>query len=156
MTTVEMVLVVLASAVAGTIYITPTLLSVARSSAHVRRIVVLNTCVGWTIVGWAYALRLAWRPAPGRAHPRSEWTPWRAGRPEAARPASAAPSTYVDGSYLISASGSARTWAICAEGNWGIAFELDGVQRTASWVDSRDVPVDILAHALLGAPERKR
>ena len=48
----------------------------------------------------------------------------------------------------ISEHGDARTWAVCTGGRWGIAFELDGIQRTAAWVDTSDVPLDVLAHAL--------
>jgi hypothetical protein len=29
-----------------------------------------------------------------------------------------------------------------------VAYELDGVQRVGVWVDSSDIPVDVLAHAL--------
>lgn len=152
----EMVSLIAGSAVAGTVYITPSLIGVARANSQIRRIAVLNTCLGWTVIGWFYALQLASRPAAGSTVRGVEWSTWRAGRPEAAGPPSAAATTYLDGSNLVSASGRAKTWAICTCGRWGIAFELDGVQRIATWVDTSDVPIDVLASALACDPERKR
>jgi hypothetical protein len=156
MTTLEKALVIAACATAGAVYNVPTLVAVARLNPRVGRIALLNTCLGWTVVGWFGALMLARRRPPVAASSASEWTPWRPGRPEQAGPSAAAPSTYVDGSYLISESGSARTWAICTHGRWGIAFELDGTQRTACWVSTSDVPVDVLARALAHDSRRSR
>lgn len=150
----QQILLVTASALASAAYMMPTLAAVALRRPDPWRVLVLNLCFGWTIVGWLVALRIASRP-PRHAAPANDWSPWSPGRPEAARCSAAAPSTYGDGTYLISEEGDARTWAICAGGRWGIAYELAGVQRTASWVDSSDVPIDILAHALARHPERR-
>lgn len=148
---------VMAAGAAGSIvYMTPTLIAVARLSPAVGRIALLNTCLGWTVLGWLLALHIACRThrqPPAVAH---EWSRWCPGRPERAGSARSAPSTYVDGTYLISAAGEAKTWATCAQGRWGIAFELDGVQRTASWVDASDVPIEVLALALAHDSEQKR
>ena len=86
------------------------------------------------------------QPAPRAG--RAGWTAWTPGRPEGIRLPPRSVSAYKDGTYLISEYGDARTWAVCTGGRWGIAFELDGTQRTAAWVDPSDVPLDILAHAL--------
>jgi hypothetical protein len=156
MTSLQQFQLVGACAVAAVAYLAPTLIALVRLSSDSRRILLLNICLGWTVVGWLYALRLACRrsaPVPAAAE---DWTPWRPGRPEAALSLPAPRTTYADGSYLISELGSARTWAICSHGRWGVAYELDGVQRTAAWVDSSDVPLDILAHALASDPELRR
>jgi hypothetical protein len=84
---------------------------------------------------------------PSQAN-RAGWTSWTPGRPERIGCPPRSPATYTDGTYLISENGDARTWAVCTGGRWGIAFELDGTQRTAAWVDASDVPLNILAHAL--------
>jgi hypothetical protein len=149
------ILLVTASAVVAATYVLPTLIAVVRPGRDAWRVLVINVCLGWTIIGWVVALRVASRPARHAPPACASWSPWSPGRPEAARGLPAAPSTYLDGTYLISEDGDARTWAICAGGRWGIAYELAGVQRTGAWVDTSDVPVDILAHALTRQPERR-
>ncbi len=150
MTSLQQVQIIAACALASVLYTLPTLVSLIRRNPLTLRVLVLNMCLGWTVVGWAFALRLACRRGPTVATPPEDWSPWRPGRPEAALSLPPDRSTYVDGSYLVSERGSARTWAVCVNGRWGLAFELDGVQRTAAWVDSSDVPLDVLAHALAG------
>jgi hypothetical protein len=155
MSTIDLIAVMAAGAGGSIIYMAPTLIGVARLSPAVGRITWINTCLGWTVVGWLVALEIACRRQTPSGPPAKEWSRWSPGCPE--RPISAAsPSTYVDGSYLISATGEARTWAVCEQGRWGIAFELDGVQRTASWVDTSDVPIEVLALALAHDSEPKR
>ena len=139
-------------------YILPSLIGVVRHGEAASRLVIINLLLGWSVVGWVAALVLACRardprmPAPTTS---PDWTPWLPGRPEAAAYPAAALGTYAEGTYLVSESGSARTWAVCRAGRWGIAYELDGVQRTAAWVDSSDVPVGVLAHALEPCPPTK-
>ena len=152
MTTFEFVAFVSACGVSGAVYMAPYLLAVGRATPDHARILLINLCLGWTIVGWLWALSSA-RRSRRRADPIGDWSGWRAGRPESAGASRASSSTYADGSYLVSEAGGARTWAICSAGHWGIAFELDGVQRTATWVDSSDVPVEVLAQALACRPE---
>lgn len=147
-----------ACALLSVAYMLPSLIGVVRHGEAASRLVVINLLLGWTVVGWVVALALACRAR----HPRiaasttsPDWTPWLPGRPEAAAFPAAALGTYAEGTYLVSENGSARTWAVCRAGRWGIAYELDGVQRTAAWVDSSDVPVGVLAYALEPCPPTK-
>jgi hypothetical protein len=144
-----------ACALLSVIYILPSLIGVVRHGAESLRLVLINLLLGWTLVGWAWALALACRRPRVRTTPAvaaPDWTPWLPGRPEAPAPTYAAPDCYADGTYLISERGAARTWAICGAGRWGIAYELDGIQRTGAWVDSSDIPVAVLAYALDRCP----
>jgi hypothetical protein len=132
-------------------YLLPSLIGLVRYGERAARVVVINVLLGWTLVGWVVALACVCRPRriePESPVPPPGWTPWWPGRPEAVESSSATPGCYADGSYLISECGTAQTWAICRDGRWGLAYELDGVQRTGVWVDSSDIPVDVLAHAL--------
>lgn len=72
--------------------------------------------------------------------------PWSPRVPE--RPTTAA-SLYADGTYLISAHDGANTWAVCANDRWGIVYERGGRQLVSGWVDASDVPLDVLADALV-------
>lgn len=155
MRALDIAAVMVAGAAGSIVYMTPTLIAVARLSRAVGRITLLNTCLGWTVLAWLLALHMACRKHRQPPAVIDEWSRWCPGRPERAVLEGCAPSTYVDGTYLISAAGEARTWATCAQGRWGIAFELDGVQRTASWVDASDVPIEVLALALAHDSERK-
>ena len=155
MTTLQQIQLVAACSLAAIAYMAPTLVALIRLSPATSRALLLNACFGWTIVGWVLALRLAWRRSP-RAPFSDSWSAWRPGRPEAASASRPGGSTYVDGSYLISEEGGARTWAVCRDGRWGIAYELDGIQRTAAWVDSSDVPLSVLADALSRIEEWRR
>jgi Superinfection immunity protein len=148
-----------ACALLSVAYVLPSLIGVVRHGTGASRIVGINVFLGWSLIGWIWALFLACRApqAPIAATPASaEWIPWLPGRPEAADAPAGSPNTYADGTYLISESGAARTWAVCRAGRWGIAYELDGIQRTAAWVDSSDIPVGVLAHALEPCPPTKR
>jgi hypothetical protein len=132
-------------------YILPSLIGLVRYGERAARLVVINVLLGWTLVGWVVGLVCACRPRhiePGSPVPTPGWTPWWPGRPEAVELSSAAPACYADGTYLISECDAAQTWAIRRGGRWGVAYELDGVQRVGVWVDSSDIPVDVLAHAL--------
>jgi hypothetical protein len=131
-------------------YMVPSLIGVVRHGDAASRIVGVNVFLGWTFIGWIWAFVMACRaPQPRRPlRPASpEWTPWLPGRPEAVKHVGGS-RTYVDGTYLVSECGVARTWAICRDGRWGIAYELDDIQRTGAWVDSSDIPIGVLAHAL--------
>jgi len=139
-------------------YVLPSLIGVVRHGTRSSRLVAINLLLGWSVVGWIWALVLACRPP--RPHTVStavapDWTPWLPGRPEAADVPVGAAETYTDGTYLMSERGTAQTWAICRSGRWGVAYELDGIQRTAAWVDTSDIPVGILAHALAPCPPTK-
>ena len=132
-------------------YVLPSLIGIVRHDPRAARLVVINVFLGWTLVGWVLALVCACRaprPEPASPLPPSEWIPWQPGRPEAVEPSTATPGCYAEGTYLISEWGSAQTWAVCRGGCWGVAYELDGVQRAGVWVDSSDIPVEVLAHAL--------
>jgi len=144
-----------ACALLSVLYVLPSLIGVVRHGPSAARLVVINVLLGWTVCGWIWALALACsRPRRHTAAPISapEWTPWLPGRPEAVTAPSAASGCYADGTYLVSEHGTARTWAVCRDGRWGIAYELDGVQRTGDWVDSTDIPFGVLAHALQSCP----
>ncbi len=156
MTSPQQIQIVAGCALASVFYMLPTLLAVIRRSPGALRIFLLNLCLGWTLAGWVCALQLACRGHVTVSRTAEEWAPWMPGRPEAALSLPAGRSTYVDGSYLVSEHGSARTWAVCSAGRWGVAYELDGLQRTAAWVDSSDVPLDVLAHALVRDRESRR
>lgn len=145
-------------ALLSVVYVLPSLIGLVSHGAAASRLVTINLLLGWTVIGWTWAFALACRSRrPGSAVTlaSAEWVPWLPGRPEAADLAVGAPGTYADGTYLISERGAARTWAVCRDGRWGIAYELDGIQRTAGWVDSSDIPIGVLAHALEPCPPTK-
>jgi hypothetical protein len=133
-------------------YMMPTLVAVTRFGPACRRILAINFLLGWTVVGWLWAMLLALAPRAAALEHDADWMPWTPGRPESPRRSRLGAGTYRDGCYLVSEHGEARTWAICIDGYWGIAYELDGLQRTAAWVDSSDIPMDVLAHALDATP----
>ena len=132
------------------VYYLPTFIAVARYGGSGRRVGALNTVVGWTIAGWIWALILALRPAaqppPARTDPPDAGT---RAEPERFR-------LYEDGSYLISQAGCARTWAVCVDGRWGVVYELDEIQRAATWLEPEDIPFDVLARALHDTREARR
>jgi hypothetical protein len=138
-------------------YLAPLIVALACRSSRLPAIVVLDVFLGWSIVGWIWALALAVKPeavsdddgaridellfelhAASRAGPL-----WDSG--------AAVESVFVDGTYLMSASDDARTWAVCQEGCWGVVYERNGVQAVASWVHADDIPVHVRAQALRAA-----
>jgi hypothetical protein len=60
-------------------------------------------------------------------------------------------SIYVDGTYLISSWGEARTWAVHEDGRWGVVYEWLGEQPVAGWVSAEQIPLEVRARALRGA-----
>lgn len=67
-----------------------------------------------------------------------------------------AQSIYEDGTYLISALGEARTWAVCTGGRWGVVYEVEGAQPVSGWVDPSQIPLDVRARALRASEEHVR
>jgi hypothetical protein len=57
-------------------------------------------------------------------------------------------SIYLDGTYLISAWGEARTWAVHQGGRWGVVYESLGEQPLAGWVSDDHIPLEVRARAL--------
>lgn len=57
---------------AALLYLTPLIVAAAGDAPALRRIVLLNVWLGWTVVGWAYCLVLARRKPPAPA--RRSWT----------------------------------------------------------------------------------
>lgn len=68
-------------------------------------------------------------------------------------PAPARASIYRDGTYLISAWGEARTWAVCDRGRWGVVYEWLGAQPVAGWVTAEQIPLEVRARALRAAED---
>jgi hypothetical protein len=58
------------------------------------------------------------------------------------------PRIYRDGTYLISAFGEARTWAVHDRGRWGVVYEWLGQQPVAGWVTPEQIPLEVRARAL--------
>jgi hypothetical protein len=58
------------------------------------------------------------------------------------------PKVYRDGTYLISAFGGSRTWAVYYDGRWGVVYEWLGEQPLGGWVASDQIPLEIRAQAL--------
>ena len=122
------------------IYMLPGLIGLSRFGAGARRVVAVNALLGWTVVGWFWALVCALKPPSPPACDR---------HPEpsiAAAPTLSAP--YEEGSYLVSQVGSARLWAVYSGCRWGVVFEVDGLERASAWVERTTVPFDVLARAL--------
>jgi hypothetical protein len=68
----------------------------------------------------------------------------------------ASQSIYRDGTFLISSSGEARTWAVCHRGRWGVVYEWLGEQPVAGWVSAEQIPLEVRAVALHASePERR-
>lgn len=106
-------------------------------------IVLLGLLLGWTGVAWACALFLSvTRP---RRH--------RATMPRVSRPLSPIRygHAYREGAYLVSAGQESRTWAVHADGEWRIVYEVGGVDRLVGPVAEGDVPLGVLAEALRAA-----
>ena len=61
-------------------------------------------------------------------------------------------SIYEDGTYLISAWGGARTWAVHDRGRWGVVYEWLGEQPLAGWVTDDEIPLEVRAQALRRTP----
>jgi hypothetical protein len=55
---------------------------------------------------------------------------------------------YREGTYLISAFGGARTWAVFERGRWGVVYEWFGAQPVAGWVEPEQIPLEVRAQAL--------
>ena len=70
MSSAERLLGLGALAAANLLYLLPLLVAAKRDVPQLRRIVLLNVLLGWTVVGWLYCLWLALRPAR-RAAPTS-------------------------------------------------------------------------------------
>lgn len=65
-------------------------------------------------------------------------------------------SIYQDGTYLISAWGEARTWAVHQRGRWGVVYEVLGEQPLAGWVTDNQIPLEVRARALQGIVDDPR
>jgi hypothetical protein len=65
-------------------------------------------------------------------------------------------SIYQDGTYLISAWGEARTWAVHEHGRWGVVYEWLGEQPLAGWVSPDQIPIEVRARALHRTVDRPR
>jgi hypothetical protein len=71
------VLLAVAALAAAAAYFAPSMVAYARAVPGTRRIVLVNLLAGWTIGGWAEAMKMAMRrppPAgPGRQSSRPDW-----------------------------------------------------------------------------------
>ena len=132
-------------------YFLPTSIALARFGRSARRVALLNTFAGWTVVGWFWALVCALRNGEDAAAPGEPRSPT-----EPMDESDSSPRLYEDGSYLISQAGCARTWAVFADGRWGVVYELDDTQRGSAWVEPDDIPLDVLARALHDSREARR
>jgi hypothetical protein len=124
--------------VGAALYLLPTVVAVRRDALAVRQVVLLNVLLGWTAIGWGWSLALATGP--------------RRPLPSLPRTTSPPPSddfTYRDGAYLLSRSHDTTTWAICKRDRWTIVYEMGGANRLIGDVPARDVPLDVLAQALV-------
>lgn len=70
--TLDRALGVLALVLAALLYLLPLLLAAAADVPRLRRVVLLNVWLGWTVVVWAYCLVLA-LSKPARS-PRTSWS----------------------------------------------------------------------------------
>ena len=135
-------------------YLAPLIVALARRSAGLRTIFVLDVLLGWSIVGWIWALALAVKPEPvsdDDAARIDELLDELCASPTASvrwDSSASMDSVFVDGTYLISTSDDARTWAVFQEGRWGVVYERNGVQAAASWVLADDIPIHVRAQAL--------
>jgi hypothetical protein len=77
-----------------------------------------------------------------RRRPRAGWNPAAPERPALVDP------VYAEGSYLVSESGEAATWAVFRLGHWGLVYECNDVQILSAWVRERDIPLHVLAEAM--------
>ena len=130
------------------LYLLPTAIAVSRDAAATTEVVLLNLVFGWTGFGWAWALVLAFgvrRPRPPLQPPTRPIPPLPPLKDE----------VYRDGAYLLSRGPDTYTWAICKAGRWTIVYEMGGADRLIGDVPARDVPLDVLAQALV-APEGVR
>src|SRR5215213_9701524 len=94
-----------ACALLSVLYVMPSLIGVVRHGGGASRLVGINLLLGWSLLGWIWALVLACRaPRLRQAIPTAspDWTPWLPGRPKAPDLAVGTPGTYTDGTYLIS------------------------------------------------------
>jgi hypothetical protein len=138
-------------------YLAPLIVALARRSSGLSTIFVLDVLLGWSIVGWIWALALAVKPEPVSdddvARIDELLDELCAGSTASVQWDSSASvdSVFVDGTYLISTSDDARTWAVFQEGRWGVVYERNGVQAAASWVLADDIPIHVRAQALRAA-----
>jgi hypothetical protein len=138
------------------VYLAPLIVGVARRSGRLPTIFVLDVLLGWSIIGWIWALVLAVGPTPGRGEDEDAavidelLAELHAStvRPRFEARGTAVETVFVDGTYLVSEGDDARTWAVFQDGRWGIVYERNGVQAVASWVLPDDIPLHVRAHAL--------
>lgn len=57
-----------AAAALVVVYLGPTIISLGRGSKGISLILLLNIALGWTLVGWIWAMILAFRPITGSGH----------------------------------------------------------------------------------------
>ena len=136
-------------------YLAPAIVAIGRRSSRLRRIILLDVLLGWSVIGWVWALALAVEPARTRDEDAAERADALVDELMAStlylpdpNPGVEAEGIYLDGTYLISAHDDTRTWGVCDGGRWGVVYERSGVQAVASWVMADDIPVDVRAHAL--------
>jgi hypothetical protein len=46
------------------IYVVPSLIAALRQAERLRRVVIVNLLLGWTVIGWIIAMVMATRPHP--------------------------------------------------------------------------------------------
>jgi hypothetical protein len=123
---------------AALLYLMPTTVAIARDVVAKTEVILLNLLLGWTGLGWLWALVLAL----GARHPQAQPTL------PPPRTHSATASVYQDGVYLVSSGPDTHTWAIRENGGWNIVYEIDGEERLTGSVPESDVPLSVLAAAL--------
>jgi hypothetical protein len=74
--------------------------------------------------------------------------PWNPTSPELLTPPTP---VYEPGSYVVSETGEATTWAVFDRGRWGLVYECNDQQVLAAWVPEQVIPLHVLAAALPGA-----
>lgn len=136
-------------------YLAPAIVAIARRSSHLSKVILLDVLLGWSVIGWVWALALAVEPARVRDEEVAERADALVDELLAStlylpdpEPAVEVQRIYLDGTYLISTHDDARTWGVCDGGRWGVVYERSGVQAVASWVLADDIPVDVRARAL--------
>ena len=124
--------------IVGALFGLPVVVAVLRDVERKTDIVLLWLLLGWAILPWVCALFLACI-RPRRELPRHVPAPHR-NHPE---------DLYAEGVYVISTSEDSRTYAIRASRQWRIVYELGGEQRLTARVSDLDLPLGVLAEALV-------